>query len=81
VLDDGREGPLWRYVRDVRAAVERAHRGEDDPPYRRGAFAVRAEADEVVLDVRDVSEEDAILIAAELAALGARTTVLPRDDG
>lgn len=81
MLDDAtRDGPLWRYFREVRAAVERAHRGEGDHPYRRGDFVVHAEADEVVLTVRDVSEEDAILIASELAELGARTVVAPRTD-
>jgi hypothetical protein len=81
VPDDAtRAGPLWRYFREVRAAVERAHRGEGDHPYLRGAFVVHAEADEVVLSVRDVSEEDAILIASELADLGARTVVRPRSE-
>jgi len=80
VPDDAtRDGPLWRYFREVRAAVERAHRGEGDHPYRRGDFIVHAEADDVVLTVRDVSEEDAILIASELAELGARSVVAARD--
>ena len=77
--DATRDGPLWRYFREVRAAVERAHRGEGDHPYRRGDFIVHAEADDVVLTVRDVSEEDAILIASELAELGARSVVAARD--
>jgi hypothetical protein len=69
------QGPLWRYFREVRTAVERANRGDGDQPYRPGDFLVRAEAGEVELNVRDVSEEDAILIAGELAELGARTAV------
>jgi hypothetical protein len=69
------EGPLWRYFREVRAAVERANRGDGDHPYRPGDYLVRAEAGEVELNVRDVSEEDAVLIAGELAELGARTAV------
>lgn len=69
------QGPLWRYFREVREAVERANRGDGDPPYRRGDFLVHAEVGEVELDVRDVSEEDAVLIAGELTALGARAAV------
>lgn len=73
--DPATSGPLWSYFREVRAAVERAHRGGADHPYRNGDYLVRAEANEVELTVRDVSEEDAILIASELAELGARTSV------
>lgn len=69
------QGPLWRYFREVREAVERANRGDGDQPYRPGDFLVRAEVGEIELTVRDVSEEDAVLIAGELAALGARTAV------
>lgn len=77
--DDGASphpsGPVWTYFRDVREAVERANDGRGDHPYRSGDFLVHAEVDDVELTVRDVSEEDAILIAGELADLGARTTV------
>lgn len=69
------QGPLWRYFREVRTAVERANRGDSDQPYRAGDFLVRAEAGDVELTIRDVSEEDAILIAGELRSLGARTAV------
>lgn len=69
------QGPLWRYFREVREAVERANRGDGDQPYRPGDFLVHAEVGEVEVDVRDVSEEDAVLIAGELASLGARTAV------
>ena len=68
-------GPLWAYFREVRAAVDRAHRSGAAHPYRRGDFLVHAEAHEVELTVRDVSEEDAILIASELSELGARTSI------
>jgi hypothetical protein len=69
------QGPLWRYFREVRDAVERANRGDGDQPYRPGDFLVRAEVGEIELTVRDVSEEDAVLIAGELATLGARTAI------
>jgi hypothetical protein len=69
------QGPLWRYFREVREAVERANRGDGSQPYRPGDFLVHAEVGEVELTVRDVSEEDAVLIAGELATLGARTSL------
>ena len=68
-------GPIWRYFREVRAAVERANRGDADQPFHSGRFLVHAEVDDVELTVRDVSEEDAILIASELRDLGARASV------
>ena len=77
--DDGTSphltGPIWTYFREVREAVQRANDGRGDQPYRSGDHLVHAEVDEVELTVRDVSEEDAILIAGELADLGARTSV------
>jgi len=66
---------LWRYFAEVRAAVDAAHRGEGDHPYRHGTFVVAAVADDIEITVKDVSEEDAILIAADLRALGARVVV------
>lgn len=70
-----RDGPLWHYFRELRDAVERAHAGKAQHPYRSGAFLVHAEADDVELTLRDVSEEDAILVAGELRSLGARTVL------
>lgn len=70
------QGPLWRYFREVREAVERANRGDGDQPYRPGDFLVRAEVGEIELTVRDVSEEDAVLIASELRALGATARLI-----
>lgn len=70
-----RDGPLWQYFRELRDAVERAHAGKAQHPYRSGAFLVHAEADDVELTLRDVSEEDAILVASELRSLGARTVL------
>lgn len=70
-----RDGPLWHYFRELRDAVERAHAGKAQHPYRSGAFLVHAEADDVELTLRDVSEEDAILVASELRSLGARAVL------
>jgi hypothetical protein len=66
---------LWRYFADVRAAVDAAHRGEGAHPYRHGRFVVAAVADDIEITVKDVSEEDAILIADDLRSLGARVVV------
>lgn len=70
-----RDGPLWHFFREIREAVERAHAGEASHPYRSGHFLVHAESDEVELTLRDVSEEDAVLVAGELRSLGARAVV------
>lgn len=66
---------LRRYFAEVSAAVEAAHRGRGGLPYRNGTFVVSAVAGDVECTLKDVSEEDAILIAAELRALGARVVV------
>lgn len=77
VSDDAEraESALWRYFHDVRAAVARGNRGTARQPYRRGTFLVDARAGDVELVVSDVTEEDAVLIAAELAELGVRAVV------
>lgn len=66
---------LWRFYRDVRRAVASANRGRAAQPYRRGTFLVDACAGDLELAIRDVSEEDAVLIAGELNALGVRAVV------
>ena len=67
--------PLWTYFREVRAAVAAANRGSGAQPYVGGTFMVSALADDVELTVADVSEEDAILIASELEAMGVKAVV------
>lgn len=66
---------LWHFYRDVRRAVARSKRGQGAPPYRHGTFLVDACAGDVELTIQDVSEEDAVLIAGELSALGVRAVV------
>lgn len=73
--DPIRSGPLWAYFREVREAVTRGNAGEGPQPYRAGAFLVHAEAGDVELTIRDVSEEDAVLIANELTERGARASL------
>lgn len=67
--------PLWRYFRDVSTAVTEANRGGGAQPYVRGSYMVSAFADDVELSVTDVSEEDAVLIAAELKTMGVRAVI------
>lgn len=69
------DNALWQYFQEVNAAVQAANSGKGSQPYVRGTFMVTALADEVELAVKDISEEDAILIAAELKALGANAVV------
>ena len=76
-MDDAAlRGPLWSWFRELRTTVEAANAGHGEHPFRRGDFEVRAVADEVELTLRDVSEEDAVLIASELRTLGATARVI-----
>lgn len=67
--------PLWQYFRDVNAAVSAANRGGSAQPYVRGSYIVSAFADDIELSVTGVSEEDAVLIAAELKEMGVRAVI------
>lgn len=67
--------PLWRYFRDVSTAVSAANSDGSAQPYARGSYVVSAFADDVELSVTDVSEEDAVLIAAELKTMGVRAVI------
>lgn len=69
------ERALWQYFKEVREAVERANRGEVNQPYMGGTFMVLAQAKDVELNISDVSEEDAILIASELSELGVKALI------
>ena len=67
--------PLWEYFRDVSTAVSAANQGNGTQPYTRGNYIVSAFADDLELSVTDVSEEDAVLIAAELKEMGVRAVI------
>jgi hypothetical protein len=69
------ERDLWEFFREVQDAVSEGNRGVATQPYRSGTFMVTARAGEVELTVKDVSEEDAILIAGELGERGVRALV------
>jgi hypothetical protein len=69
------EDALRRYVAEVVKAIDDARRGRGELPYRYGRFIVSAVAGQIECTLKDVSEEDAVLIAGELRALGARAVV------
>lgn len=69
------EDALWKYVRELHEAVDRGNRGDAPQPYRKGRFLVSARAGDIEVTVKDIAEEDAILIAAELRAYGVRTVI------
>lgn len=66
---------LWQYFRELNAVVSAANKGGGSQPYKRGTFMVTALAGDVELAIKDVTEEDAILIAAELKSKGAKVQV------
>ena len=66
---------LWRYFREVNKVVQTANAGDAAQPFKRGTFMVSALAGDVELVVKDICEEDAILIAAELNELGAKANI------
>jgi len=67
--------PLWQYFKEVSTAVSAANREGGSQPYTRGSYLVSAFADDLELSVTDVSEEDAVLIAAELQTMGVRAVI------
>lgn len=66
---------MWKYFRDVSTAVSAANGAGGAQPYARGSYMVSAFADDLELSVTDVSEEDAVLIAAELKTMGVRAVI------
>jgi hypothetical protein len=69
------EDALWKYVRELHEAVDRGNRGDAPQPYRKGTFLVSARAGDIEVTVKDIAEEDAVLIAAELRSYGVRTVI------
>ncbi len=69
------ETALVSFFRDLRRAVARGNEGLEAQPYRHGTFLVDACAGDVEFTVSDVTEEDAVLIAAELGELGVRAVI------
>lgn len=69
------EDALWKYVRELHEAVDRGNRGDAPQPYRKGRYLVSARAGDIEVTVKDIAEEDAILIAEELRSYGVRTVI------
>ena len=69
------EKALKAFFREVRRAVEEGNETGATLPYRNGTFMVLATTGNVEVTVKDVTEEDAVLIAAELRELGARAVI------
>lgn len=69
------EEALWKYVRELHAAVEKGNRGDAPQPYHKGPFLVSARAGDIEVTIKDIAEEDAILIAGELGAYGVHTVI------
>lgn len=69
------EEALWKYVRELHAAVEKGNRGDAPQPYHKGPFLVSARAGDIEVTIKDIAEEDAILIAGELGSYGVRTVI------
>ncbi|MEM6430524.1 MAG: hypothetical protein AAF708_14885 [Deinococcota bacterium] len=69
------EQALWQYFCDVSEAVDSANQQRQHQPYASGQFIVVAQAGDIELTVSNVTEEDAILIAAELRMGGVNVTV------
>lgn len=66
---------LWQYFQEIRQAVEAANRGDASQPYASGRFMVSALSGDVELTISDIAEEDAVLIASELSAMGVRAVI------
>ena len=69
------EEALWKYVRELHAAVEKGNRGDAPQPYHKGPFLVSARAGDIEVTIKDIAEEDAILIAGELGSYGVHTVI------
>ena len=63
---------LWTYFEEVQEALDDSNRGRGSHPYRPGSWVVIAVLDGVEAKISGISEEDAVLVAAELRARGAR---------
>ncbi|MEM7736518.1 MAG: hypothetical protein AAF267_12080 [Deinococcota bacterium] len=69
------EQALWQYFCDVSEAVDDANERGKGQPYASGQFMIVAQAGDIELTVNNVTEEDAILIAAELRTGGVNVSV------
>ena len=69
------EDLLWRYFKEINDAVTAGNEGRTSHPYRTGTFIVTAISGDIELSIKDISEEDAVLIAGELKDMGIKAIV------
>jgi len=72
---DDRPNALWTYFEEVQRALEDSNQGRASHPYRSGSWVVVALLDGVEARISGISEEDAVLVAAELGERGARALI------
>lgn len=70
------EKDLKVFFHEVRQAIQEGNEGRGPFPYHSGTFIVTATSGNVEVTIKDISEEDAALIAGELSELGAHVVVL-----
>ncbi len=61
---------LENYISELQSLIAEAESNNTPPPFKRGSFIVSAIADEVEMDIANVTEEDAIIIVADLNHMG-----------
>jgi hypothetical protein len=69
---DDRPNALWTYFEEVQEALDDSNKGRASHPYRPGTWVVIAVLDGVEAKITGISEEDAVLVTAELRERGAR---------
>ena len=72
-----KEEQLLRYFKEIRAAVEAGYQGKTSQPYRNGTFMITALEGDIELTIKDISEEDAVLITSELKDMGIKVQMTP----
>lgn len=66
---------LRAYLRELEQAVHYAQQTRTSLPFKRGTFIVLARGKELEIAIKNVTEEDAILIASELKARGVHVSI------
>lgn len=66
---------LTAYLNELDEAVYHAQHTQSSLPFKRGSFIVSARGEELEVNIKNITEEDAILIASELEARGVHVAV------
>ena len=64
------QNQLEHYISELQRLIAESERDNIPPPFKRGSFIVSAIANDVEMDIANVTEEDAILIVSELKHMG-----------